>query len=211
MKGNGKDEIALLNMTFNNMLDRLEIAFKMQNFIANASHELRTPLTAITGQLEVILLKNRNKQRHKETIESVLDDIKTLTAFQIVAVDTRKMSLPSLPAASLTPVRIDDVVWQARGEFMKRNPSYKIDVVFDPSIDDENSLIVNCNEQLIKTAIINPDGQWLYQYSEPHEVTLHWWIIKKIFLLSNFRIVGLESHRSNLNHILNLFTVVQTP
>ena len=57
-EGNGKDELSQLAQTFNNMLERLETAFKTQKyFIANASHELRTPLTVITGHLEVILMK----------------------------------------------------------------------------------------------------------------------------------------------------------
>ena len=78
-EGNGKDEIALLAATFNKMLSRLEAAFKIQkNFIANASHELRTPLTAITGQLEVALIKQRTPAAYQEILLSVLDDIKRL-------------------------------------------------------------------------------------------------------------------------------------
>ncbi|MEQ8686229.1 MAG: histidine kinase dimerization/phospho-acceptor domain-containing protein [Imperialibacter sp.] len=78
-EGNQTDELAHLAGTFNEMLDRLEEAFKLQkNFIANASHELRTPLTAITGQLEVTLLSDRTAEDYKRTVNSVLDDIKSL-------------------------------------------------------------------------------------------------------------------------------------
>ena len=43
--GKRKDELAELNATFNELLDRLEESFDIQRrFISNASHELSTPL-----------------------------------------------------------------------------------------------------------------------------------------------------------------------
>jgi signal transduction histidine kinase len=64
-EGNGQDEMAQLAASFNNMLIRVEAAFKTQkHFIANASHEMRTPLTAISGQLEVLSLKERSIEEY---------------------------------------------------------------------------------------------------------------------------------------------------
>lgn len=59
----GQEEIDRLSVSFNGMLERLEISFNaekearehMRRFIADASHELRTPLTSIHGFLEVLL------------------------------------------------------------------------------------------------------------------------------------------------------------
>jgi signal transduction histidine kinase len=51
----GSDEIAQLGRTFNEMLDRLDIAFASQRaFMADVSHELRTPITIIRGHLETL-------------------------------------------------------------------------------------------------------------------------------------------------------------
>jgi signal transduction histidine kinase len=51
----GSDEIAQLGRTFNEMLDRLDIAFASQRaFMADVSHELRTPITVIRGHLETL-------------------------------------------------------------------------------------------------------------------------------------------------------------
>jgi two-component system, OmpR family, sensor kinase len=51
----GRDEIAGLASTFNDMLDRLEDAFKTQkHFMDDVGHELRTPLTIVRGHLETI-------------------------------------------------------------------------------------------------------------------------------------------------------------
>jgi signal transduction histidine kinase len=50
----GRDEISRLAATFNEMLDRLEEAFRLQRqFVDDAGHELRTPITIIRGHLEV--------------------------------------------------------------------------------------------------------------------------------------------------------------
>ena len=60
---NQKDELNELAKTFNSLLERLETSFNNQkSFIANASHELSTPLAAISSQLEVALLQNRDEQ-----------------------------------------------------------------------------------------------------------------------------------------------------
>lgn len=49
----GRDEIARMATTVNEMLDRLEASATMQKeFISNASHELRSPLTTVLATLE---------------------------------------------------------------------------------------------------------------------------------------------------------------
>lgn len=151
----GKDEIAQLAGTFNKMLERLEIAFKVQkNFIANASHELRNPLTAITGQLEVVLMKSRENQEYRQVIFSVLEDIKNLNQ-----ISNRLLLLAQTSSefsdANFTVIRIDDVIWQARNELLKRFKNYRIEVQFDDSIDDEKKLEIPGNELLLKTAFSN--------------------------------------------------------
>jgi two-component system, OmpR family, sensor kinase len=55
VSGRRGDELRVLAEAFNQMLDRLALAFASQReFVADASHELRTPLTVIRGQLEVL-------------------------------------------------------------------------------------------------------------------------------------------------------------
>jgi two-component system OmpR family sensor kinase len=72
----GRDEIAQLAATFNDMLDRLERAFETQRqFLDDAGHELRTPLTIVHGQLELLQEDPAERQR---TIELVLDEVKRM-------------------------------------------------------------------------------------------------------------------------------------
>jgi signal transduction histidine kinase len=51
-----RDELHELAETFDEMLDRLQVAFEGQRrFIANASHELRTPLAVMGATVDVVL------------------------------------------------------------------------------------------------------------------------------------------------------------
>ncbi|MEB4857161.1 HAMP domain-containing sensor histidine kinase [Priestia megaterium] len=67
----GQIEMDRLSLSINEMLERLEKAFKaeteakeqMRRFVADASHELRTPLTSIHGFLEVLLRGASSKSR----------------------------------------------------------------------------------------------------------------------------------------------------
>jgi len=154
-EGNGSDELARLAKTFNGMLKRLETAFRFQeNFIANASHELRTPLTVISGQVEVLLMKDRNSDEYKETLVSVLDDMKNLNHLS-----NRLLLLAQASAEtselSFAPLRIDDTLWSARSDVLKRNKNYSINISFSENITDESNLTVYGNDLLLKTAIGN--------------------------------------------------------
>jgi signal transduction histidine kinase len=154
-EGNGKDEIARLAHTFNNMLSRLETSFITQkNFISNASHELRTPLTSITGQLEVLLLNPRSAEEYRNVINSVLEDIRTLNNLC-----NRLLLLAQANSDErekrMTPLRIDELIWQAKEDLVKRNPTYEINIDLDENLDDERKLTIKGDEQLVKTAITN--------------------------------------------------------
>ncbi len=73
----GSDEIAELTLTFNEMLDRLQVAFdSQQEFLKDASHELRTPITVIQGHLEML---NYQPERQQETIALVMDELDRMT------------------------------------------------------------------------------------------------------------------------------------
>lgn len=154
-EGNGTDEIAQLAITFNQMLDRLESAFKMQrSFVSNASHELRTPLTSITGQLEVSLMKSRTREEYETILKSVLEDIKNLNALSNGLLDLAKAN-SDISAIALHPVRIDEILWETRAELIQQKREYRISINFDEPIDDDKQLTILGNESLLKTATIN--------------------------------------------------------
>ncbi|MBS4012317.1 MAG: HAMP domain-containing histidine kinase [Bacteroidetes bacterium] len=154
-EGTELDELGKLSNTFNGMLDRLEAAFKTQkNFIANASHELRTPLTIITGHLEVSLMNDRPAPEYKQSIEAALYDIKNLNALANRLLLLARASSDFSPD-SFSIIRIDDSLWEARSEILKRIKNSEIHILLSNKIEDERVFRVSGNEILIKTAIIN--------------------------------------------------------
>lgn len=65
----GKDEIARLAQTVDNMLDKLEKSFaKEKQFTADASHELRTPLAVILSESEYALQHAKSLGEAKESM-----------------------------------------------------------------------------------------------------------------------------------------------
>lgn len=75
----GKDEIAELSESFNNMIAALENLEKMRrDFIGNVSHELRTPLTTIKGFIEGILDGVIPTEKQGSYLAIVLDETRRM-------------------------------------------------------------------------------------------------------------------------------------
>jgi heavy metal sensor kinase len=69
------DELQRLAETFNQMMDRLEEAFRrITQFTADASHELRTPTALIRTTAELSLRRDRDKTEYREALTQVLDE-----------------------------------------------------------------------------------------------------------------------------------------
>lgn len=74
----GHDDLTDLQITFNQMLDRLEDAFTAQRkMLDDAGHELRTPLTIIQGHLEV--MSDDDPRDVAETKALLLDEIERMS------------------------------------------------------------------------------------------------------------------------------------
>ncbi len=71
-----RDELNHMVVAFNQMLERLENAFrKMRQFSGDASHELRTPLTILRGETEVTLRWAKNPEEFRDMLRSNLEEI----------------------------------------------------------------------------------------------------------------------------------------
>jgi len=96
-----KDEIQRLAETFNDMLERLHLAFTTQRqFFENLSHELKTPLTVMKGEFEVILKKNRTPDEYESVLKSNLEEID-----KIVKLVENLLLLASFESQKILPER----------------------------------------------------------------------------------------------------------
>jgi len=155
LEDNGKDEIAELSQTFNNMLNRLETAFETQNnFVSNASHELRTPLTIINSEVELALNKtaaNSDERAILTTIQSETNKLtQILNSLLLLAqsgYDGKKQNWQK--------TRIDELIFTAIESIRKIHPQSNIEIDFAGLPADEEQLNVNGNSNLLNLAISN--------------------------------------------------------
>ena len=71
------DELQRLSDTLNNMLERLESAFKkITQFTADASHELRTPVAVMRTRAELSLRKTRTPEEYRDALRQLHTDLK---------------------------------------------------------------------------------------------------------------------------------------
>jgi heavy metal sensor kinase len=67
------DELQRLSDTLNEMLGRIEAAFRrITEFTADASHELRTPIALIHTEAEVTLRRSRDEAEYREALRHIL-------------------------------------------------------------------------------------------------------------------------------------------
>jgi heavy metal sensor kinase len=76
---NPDDELGHMAVVFNDLLDRLEEAFRqLDRFTADAAHELRAPMAAIRAVGEVALRQQAGGTEDKEAIASILEETSRL-------------------------------------------------------------------------------------------------------------------------------------
>ncbi|GGH62177.1 signal transduction histidine kinase [Filimonas zeae] len=154
-EGNGRDEIAELAITFNRMLNRLESSFEAQKqFVSNISHELRTPLATIIAELELSANRPRTQAEYREVIALALSDARKLARLSNDLLDFAKATYDEAEIG-FKPLRLDEVLWDARTQVLKSNTAYQVSMVFEGEIEDDRLLTLHGNEYLLKVAFAN--------------------------------------------------------
>lgn len=202
LSNNGnKDELSELANTFNEMLNRLESSFDAQkNFVSNISHELRTPLAAIITELELSSNKERTPSEYQTAIKDALNDSKKLVRLSNSLLDLAKASYDPTEIA-FKPIRVDEVLLDARQQVQKTNSDFKIDIHFEDEIDNDDQISVNGNEYLLKVAFTNLFENGC-KFSTPHRCTVSVrFDSKNITLLFVDKGIGISEH-----DLLQIFT-----
>lgn len=153
--GKNKNEVSEIAQKFNDMLDRLEQTFEQRkSFVHYASHELRTPLAAMLAQTEAALNKILYIEDYRRILYSLKEDQQYL-----IGLTNALLALSQYEKITSKkdwqPVRIDEILFET-DDLVKQEWLYaNINIDFDSVPDNENCLIVNGNESLIKSAMMN--------------------------------------------------------
>ena len=107
------DEVGRLARTFDEMIARLDNAFRRQRqFTADASHELRTPLTAIKGQIDVALQRRRDPAAYRQVLQVVNEEVDRMMRLVGSLLTLARADAGQIPLA-FEAVRLADVVGAA--------------------------------------------------------------------------------------------------
>jgi two-component system sensor histidine kinase ArlS len=154
-EGKGRDEIAELSITFNNMLERLEKAFETEkNFVDNASHQLRTPLASIIIELEVGLTKLRTVAEYQTLLQSILTESEKLSHIITGLLDLAQLNRDE-GAALNGIVRLDELIWDIRDKATREIPGSNLLLTMSNLPSSTDDLVIRGNRALLEIAIYN--------------------------------------------------------
>lgn len=160
--GNPRDELGQLAAVFNDLLDRLERAFRqMRQFTADASHELRTPLASVRGEAQIALSRRREEDDYRESLSVILEEATHMTGivedmFTLARADSGEQPLD--PRTVYLDEIVADVCRATRAIAGERGVS----VGCEPS---EETTVVG-DEAVIRRAVLNLVDNAI-KYTEP--------------------------------------------
>lgn len=155
-ENNGQLEIDKLSVSFNNMLERIEISFKneqiikekMRHFVSDASHELRTPLTSIHGFVEVLLRgAAKNEKQLDSALNSILTESERLT--KLVNDLLTLTRLDQQPAIEMKTENINNIITELLPQLQILLGNRKLELQL------KDNIFVHINKDQIKQVIIN--------------------------------------------------------
>lgn len=151
-----QDEVRVLGETLNNMIERLDAAFKSQKqFVADASHELRTPLTVIRSELEFA------KRHIKDTPATESIDIALSELDRLASLAEKLLLLTKLDASqsidTMTTVRLDEILVESlqlmKGKAANKQVALHISVEAAAEISGDRTLLKSVFVNLLDNAI----------------------------------------------------------
>ncbi|MDP4270906.1 MAG: HAMP domain-containing sensor histidine kinase [Bacteroidota bacterium] len=156
LEDSGKnDEVNALAKSFNQMMDRIDVAYKQQKeFTDNASHELRTPVARVLMQLHNLLLQEQHSPNTVKYLHSIQEDATQMadiisSLLLLSRIDKKRAS------GFLPPCRIDEAIFEAMQVTQKTFADYRIqfDIDSDETIDADFEIRGDMN--LLKIVFTN--------------------------------------------------------
>jgi heavy metal sensor kinase len=151
------DELGRLARTFDEMIARLEGAFRRQRqFTGDASHELRTPLTALKGQVEVALARPREPDEYRAVLRVVNEEVDRLIHLVGSLLTLARADAGEIPLAR-EPISVGDAVSGAVEQLEpladQRGVSLSVEPGPETTIEVDESLLLQLLLNLLDNAI----------------------------------------------------------
>jgi signal transduction histidine kinase len=159
------DEIGRLGRTLNEMLARLEVAFKRERaFVSDASHELRTPLAILRTELELALRGKHTQQELEDALRSAAEEAERLSSLAedlLVIARSDQGRLPVHPEA----LEAGEVLARVAGRFQTRAKVEGRPIAADPApgvtLKADLARIEQALANLVDNALTYGDGSVL--------------------------------------------------
>jgi signal transduction histidine kinase len=152
-----KDEIRELAETLNEMMERIDAAFRTQRqFVADASHEIRTPLTIIRSELE-FAERNPGNAGAEKSLHIALEELERLARLTdglllLARLDTSGFSLKT------QPVRLDELLIECVQNMQKAAMKRKVPI----ELHIDEAVEVSVDRDRLKSVVLNLLDNALY-------------------------------------------------
>ena len=145
------DEVGRLARTFDEMIARLDEAFRRQReFIADASHELRTPLTVMKGQIDVSLQRERKPEVYRQVLSMVNEEVDRLIRLAGSLLTLARADAGQIPL-TLEPVSVSDIVTGALEQVRPLASQREIEL----RLATETAVTIQADEDLLLQLLLN--------------------------------------------------------
>ncbi|MFJ8262513.1 sensor histidine kinase [Rummeliibacillus sp. NPDC094406] len=143
-----KDELQKLAVTFNRMMDRLDINLeKQQQFISDASHELKTPITVIKSYADFLRRRGiQNKEVALDAVEVIYSE-----ATRIQQMTEKFLDLANTDLENALEKKSIDLITLSQEIVKQLHSTYKRDLVLHY---EETPITVIADELKLKQVII---------------------------------------------------------
>lgn len=150
-----KSELTIVSENFNKMLDRLEHSFELQkNFLQHAAHELRTPLSVVLLQTESALGKEMSNEQYQKILLSIYDDQKYMVELVNSILSLARFEQETFKKTTQL-FRVDELLYSVIEEVRSYHPEYNIQFDFSNLPSNENDLVIDGEDALIKIVFAN--------------------------------------------------------